>query len=170
MSVDFARSSTSPFMIKWSDLILRIDLRRRCWMVLRSLMRWRYRVQVSLPYIISGMMHWLYRQDKTRQDKTTLLLHFTHMLWVSSLLSDLYSQKPCPWASPSHITQPESVLLSLHLACSPWWHSYRDIWSGLLSSIFTHQWRNPAVHRHSRFLFSWCWSWNHFQWQVAVWG
>ena len=70
-----------PFTpLGWSHLILRIDLRYRCWMVLRSLMWWRYRVQVSLPYIISGMMHWLYT---------------------------------------------ESVLLSPHLACSPWWHSYR---------------------------------------------
>ena len=84
------------------------------------------------------------------------------ILWVSSLLSDLYSQKPCPWASPSRMTKPESVLLFLHPACSPWWQSYRDIWSGLLSSICAHQCRNPAVRRHSWFLFSWCWSWDPF--------
>ena len=60
ISLDFTWSSTSSLVIKWSHLILRIDLRCRCWMVLRSLMWWRYWVQVSLPYIISGMMHWLY--------------------------------------------------------------------------------------------------------------
>ena len=132
ISVHLARSSTS-LLIKWSHLILRIDL----------LMSWRYRVPVSLH---TSLVEWC----------------TDCILWISSLLSVLYSQNPCPWASPSQTTQPKSVLLSRHLACSPWWHSYQDICGGLLSSICAHQWRNPAVQQHSWFIFSWCWSWDPF--------
>ena len=129
ISVEFARSITSSFVIKWSHLILGIDLRCRCWMVPRGFMWWRYRVQVSLPYIISGMVHWLYTLSfvstvRSLQSKTlSLSLPIAHdATWIRSHpLATNNEQSPSMWLS---LDVKQDDLLMWYLIASlpvPWY-------------------------------------------------
>ena len=114
-------------------------------------MSWRYRVPVSLH---TSLVEWC----------------TDCILWISSLLSVLYSQKPCPWASPSHTTQRKSVLLSLHLVCSPWWHTTR-IFAAVYSLQFVpiNEEIQLFTNTHGLYILD-VDPETHFQWQVAVCG